>query len=390
MPVNAWIARQKALADFATHQALRSANLEALFQAACTNVTVGLNVPIAKLGLLQHDSADLLLRAVIGIPKEIATPGVTILPGGRRSAMGYALEIGRPVISDVASETRFEPSELIRRSGVRTSINVVLWVNGEPYGCLEADSLELRQSNDSDLHFLQIYADLVSAAIERNLLTASNEALAREREILLNEVFHRIKNILANVLAISRRTIKHSSDLLEFQSAFEGRVAALSRAHDILLEAPSKPARLAELIELEFSAKGLQRGKDFTVQGPDLLCGPRTIQTLALLIFELATNAVKYGALSEAATDAATIEVRWQVEENAEAPEILLHWLERGVKRQPESAKRGFGSELVERLVPQMLRGDGRIKPRQDGIEYFIKFSMPEDVNLSTVPHSLS
>jgi two-component sensor histidine kinase len=379
-----WRARQRAIADFAT-LAMRGIALDELLKEACRHVADGLNVPMAKLALVQENTSDLLLKAQVGLPEGLAVANKTKIPGGRGSALGYTLEVGAPVISDVSNEARFDPSELVRRSGARISANVVIWANGNPYGSLEADSTEPWQVSESDIDFLQTFADLASTAIERNLLTARVEALAREREILLNEIFHRIKNLIANVLAISRRTAKHTADLHQFQAMFEGRIMALSRAHDLLLQAADQPARLRDLIELEFSAKGLELGKEFTVDGPELVCGPRTLQALALLIFELSTNAVKHGALSHNASTTASIHVSWRVEETADGPFVEFVWHELGVK-ESTLARDGFGSELLKRLVPEMLRGTARLHAQDGGIEYAIRFPVSADRNLTAVP----
>jgi two-component sensor histidine kinase len=197
--------------------------------------------------------------------------------------MGYTLDLAAPVVSYVPTETRFEPSEVVRRSKVKVSANVVMWVHEQPYGSLEADSLEDWDVSDADIDLLQAYANLLAAAIEKHDLMARIERLANERQILLNEIFHRIKNLLTNVSAIARRTVKHSHTLEEFQDAFDGRINALSRAHDLLLAAPDRPVPLRELLALEFDAKGLSEGTLVQLMGPDVLCDPRTIQTLALV-----------------------------------------------------------------------------------------------------------
>jgi two-component sensor histidine kinase len=377
-----WPKRQRAIAHFAT-AALRNGDFEQLIAEACVQVAAGLGVPMAKLAILKPESEELLLRAQVGLPADVGIPGQTVVPGGAGSAMGYCLQTGAPVISDVDTETRFEPSEVVRRSGVKISANVVIWIDGRPYGCLEADATHAWKVTESDIDFLQTFADVVSAAIERNLLSSRVGTLAHEREILLNEVFHRIKNLLANVLAIARRTAKYSASLPEFHSAFEDRIQSLARAHDLLLTQPGRPARLRELLELEFGAKALRNGKEFELEGPDILCSPRTIQMLALLVFELATNAVKHGALSESAAPSASIHVRWQIEERNSAPALVLNWRERGVKL-PAIRRRGFGSELLERLVPQMLGGTARLDTHDDGIECLIVFPLLDDQNFST------
>ncbi len=356
--------------------------MDGVLQCACEHVAQGLGVPIAKLALLRDDAADLLLVAHVGL-EGLVKRGGTVLPGGRRSALGYSLEVGAPVISDVPTETRFQASEVVRRSGVRTSVNVVIWVEGRPYGGLEADSCEPWQPSHYEIDFLQTYADIVAAAIERVLASKRVDDLTREREVLMKEIFHRNKNMLANVLAISRRTARYSQSIQQYRDAFEGRIDALSRAHDLLLSAPTTPALLRQILEIEFRAKGLDSDPNFKIEGPDLICGPRAIQALALLIFELATNAVKYGALSKSAGPDAGIRVKWSVEEANGKSQVHFVWREYGIAASPPAAeRRGFGSELMERIVPGMLDGAATLSLHEDGIEYVLDFRvLEEDVN---------
>lgn len=375
--IDQWRARQGALAGFAT-RALEGDDLEGLLQRACEHVAEGLGVPIAKIALSQKEGSDLVIAAHVGLDG-LVEPGRTVIPGGRRSALGYAVELGEPIISDIPTETRFTPSEIVRRSGVRTSANVVLWVEGQPYGGLEADSMEPWQPSPHEIDFLRTFAYLVAAAIERTLSSKRLEALSREREVLLQEIFHRNKNMLANILAISRRTARHSESLQQYRESFEGRIHALSRAHDLLLSAPTAPALLRELVELEFRAKGVAPGAHFTIEGPDLICSPRAIQALALLVFELATNALKHGALSKTAQGDATIRVSWDIDKKDDKSHVHFVWRERGVEPLPPSRRRGFGSELMERFVPGMLDGKAQLTVHEDGIEYVLDFAMLEE-----------
>jgi two-component sensor histidine kinase len=374
--------RGRALAEFG-RRALLHDDLDAILQEACLQVAQGVGVPIAKIAVKLDHSDDLLLKDCVGLPTYLAMAGVTKVPGGKGSAVGYTLLVDAPVISDVDTETRFEPSEVVRRSGVKTSANVVLWVEGKPYGALEADSTVEWKVTDDDIDFLRNYESLVSAAIQKHNSTTKLRLLHQERQVLLNEIFHRIKNLLANVLAIARRTATHSKNLQEFSSAFEGRIGALSRAHDLLLTAPDQPGQLRELLALEFKAKALEEGKQFHISGPDLLCEPKTMQILALLVFELATNAVKYGALSRFATPAARIDVSWTVDRTKN--EVSFRWREKGVALQ-KSTRRGFGSELISREVPQMLSGDAEILTHDDGIECVLRFPLPEASGVLSIP----
>jgi two-component sensor histidine kinase len=371
------LARQKSLAQFG-QQALQTLDLDRLLHDACLEVSRGLDVPMAKIAVRQESGDDLLLVALTGFPERLAVAGRTTVPGGKGSALGYAIETRAPVLSEVDGETRFDVSELVRASGVRCSLNVVIWADGEPFGSLEADSRVPCAFTDTDIDFLQLYANLVGAAVERWRLTRRAETLAREREVLLGELMHRVKNMLTNVAAIAQRTRRHSRTLDEFGSAFDGRLSAIGRAQDLMLSGPEQAVGLRDLLWLELDAKGMREGEQFALTGPDLLLSLRATQVLALLVHELATNAVKYGALSPNAGSGARVAMTWTVEPAAAGERLALRWREHGVALKAVPPRRGFGSEMIENMVPYMLGGSTRMIRHPDGIECLVEFPLVE------------
>jgi hypothetical protein len=120
-----WSEQQDALAEFGQFT-LSSLDLDLILQRACELVARGLQAPIAKILQTLPGSDDLLIRAAVGLPPEIAVAGVTTVPGGRGSAAGYALLEGEPIISHIPTEIRFEVSEVVRRSNVVVSANVLI------------------------------------------------------------------------------------------------------------------------------------------------------------------------------------------------------------------------------------------------------------------------
>jgi hypothetical protein len=120
-----WSEQQDALAEFGQFT-LSSLDLDLILQRACELVARGLQAPVAKILQTLPGSDDLLIRAAVGLPPEIAVAGVTTVPGGRGSAAGYALLEGEPIISHIPTEIRFEVSEVVRRSNVVVSANVLI------------------------------------------------------------------------------------------------------------------------------------------------------------------------------------------------------------------------------------------------------------------------
>ena len=148
--VDAWRDRQAALSEFGLH-ALRSVDLDPILQEACILVARGLHLPIAKVMQVLPGGEELLVRAVVGLPPGLAVPGETRVPGDSQSAAGYALTVDDPVISHIATETRFQISEIVRRAAVKVSLNVVIPTQDGPFGTLEVDSLEERSFSAEDI-----------------------------------------------------------------------------------------------------------------------------------------------------------------------------------------------------------------------------------------------
>jgi PAS domain S-box-containing protein len=184
-------------------------------------------------------------------------------------------------------------------------------------------------------------------------VTARREAEER-RALLAREVDHRAKNALAVVQAALRLTPR--TDVASYATAVEGRVNALARAHTLLASQRWSGAELRQLLEGELAtflpedpAAGQPRAQ---LEGPAMQVAASAAQSLSLVFHELATNAVKHGALSAAA---GRLRVRWEVQEDG--GRLLLEWLERGGPAPQPSSRRGFGSRLVAAVVRDQLGG---------------------------------
>jgi two-component sensor histidine kinase len=170
------------------------------------------------------------------------------------------------------------------------------------------------------------------------------EALATadaERKILNEELAHRMKNTLAMVLAIASQTLK---DVVEKDAvaAFTGRIQALSQAHDVLLR---ENWSSAEIMDVMLSVLTLHTDEARrSLSGPTVALGPKAGLSLSLILHELATNAMKYGALSNAD---GKISVAWSLIEVDGVPHLSMTWSEAGGPTVSEPTRRGFGSRLI-------------------------------------------
>jgi GAF domain-containing protein len=201
--LRAWSEQQAALAEFGL-VALRSQDLDAILQRACELVARGLRAPIAKVLEALPGRNELLLRAAVGVPSDVATAGTTTVPGGHGSAAGYIMLADKPVISHVPTETRFEPSEVVRRTDVVVSLNVLILCEDRAYGTLEVDCQEEREFTTDNINFLQTYANLLGAAVDRHRAHHQLAAAAAERAVLLRELQHRAQNDMAVVTSFLR------------------------------------------------------------------------------------------------------------------------------------------------------------------------------------------
>src|SRR5512141_3142393 len=174
---------------------------------------------------------------------------------------------------------------------------------------------------------------------------------------LLDELNHRTQNTLATVQAIAVQTLRGAADK-EVVDAFEGRILALSKAHSLLGRKLWQSAGLRDVIDQILQPFGLndRRVTRFSVKGNDVLLPPKAALTLAMVFHELATNAAKYGALSNAA--AGKVDIAWHVEPTPQGDRMRLRWQESGGPPVKPPGHKGFGSRLIERGLAQDLDGE--------------------------------
>jgi PAS domain S-box-containing protein len=186
---------------------------------------------------------------------------------------------------------------------------------------------------------------------------------AEDRQVLLtHELQHRIKNILATVSAIASQTLR-SGDLETARDAFMQRIKALSEAHNLLTSTGWTDASLHSVLEAALAAHNL--GGRVTIAGDDRRLTPRMALSLALAVNELATNAIKYGALS---VPEGRVEVTWSADAGADGRELVWRWRETGGPAVSPPARRGFGSVLIERVLAADFGGTVALEFARSGL----------------------
>jgi len=198
---------------------------------------------------------------------------------------------------------------------------------------------------------------------------------AEERQkLLLSELQHRVRNILAVVRSLARRTIEMSPTLQEFEQGFDGRLATLARTQNVLTRSGEISLELGELVRDELAAVGAALGEHVKVSGPEVKLRHRAAEALALATHELATNALKHGAL---AVEGGRLEVSWRVVPSPAGRLLSMEWREQGVSF-PDGAptRSGFGRELIEQGLPYELGAATSLEFSAAGLRAIIQFPL--------------
>jgi PAS domain S-box-containing protein len=185
------------------------------------------------------------------------------------------------------------------------------------------------------------------------------------QELLINELNHRVKNTLATVQSIASQSLRNAASPADARDAVERRLFALSRAHDVLTRENWESAGIGEIVRQAMEPYMSHGAERFALAGPDVRLAPRVALAVAMALQELATNAVKYGALS---TLEGRIAVRWSLDRAEAGPRLLLRWEESGGPPVAPPQRRGFGSRLIERSLAQDLDGAARIEFAPGGV----------------------
>jgi PAS domain S-box-containing protein len=180
--------------------------------------------------------------------------------------------------------------------------------------------------------------------------------LQERQAVLVAELQHRTRNLIGVVRSISNQTMARTGPTEAFRDQFSERLAALSRVQGLLSRADQDPITVGALVELELEAMGAREKPGVKVAGPPVVIRPALVQTLALAIHELGTNARKHGALSGGG---GTLDVAWQTRREEDGTHLFLEWREAGLSLEPTrplASGGGYGRQVIERALPHTLR----------------------------------
>ncbi len=180
------------------------------------------------------------------------------------------------------------------------------------------------------------------------------EATLNEKEMMLQEMRHRIKNSIARVLAIARQTANGAEDVEQFSESFTARLHAMAKSQDLLTRSKWQRADLRDLMTAELQQVFGEDSEDYQIEGPRVELNEQATQAIGLVCHELATNALKYGGITD---PGGQLKVEWRVSGNRRARNLHLNWHETSPNPNAPTAKKGFGTKLIEANVRGELGG---------------------------------
>ncbi|NWG45806.1 MAG: GAF domain-containing protein [Alphaproteobacteria bacterium] len=305
--IDALLEQREAIVAFG-RMALQSSDLNAILTEACRLTSRALETELAKVMELREDGQS--LRVVAGVGWQDGIVGEETVPALQSSSEGFALATGKPVVSESErSEERFDYADFLKRHGVKAMVNVVIpGADGQrPYGLLQVDSTKPRDFSKNDVEFLQSYANLVGAAVDRHVYSERLAESLRVQERLFDELQHRVKNNIATIASILRMKARRTANpavkteladvisRIEVLAELHRNLAASSRTDRVdlggyLSAIVSNVAAFSEVTDeafrLEVDADRVQVGSDMAIP-------------LGLVANEFVTNSLKHGSRTD-------------------------------------------------------------------------------------------
>lgn len=336
---------------------------------------------------------ELQLLCSRGLPPEAVEFWQWVSPAAHSSCTAALKSGRRAVIPDFEEWDEIAGTEdlfAFRRTGIRSAQTTPLRSrDGKLLGMISTHWSEPHQPSDRELRLLDILARQAADLLER---TIAEEALrAREQELdhtcatlrqteelqkmLTGELSHRVKNMLATVQAIASQTLRNCKDPAEFVQSFGGRIQSMSRVHSQLSSDEWKGTQLDEIVRDQMKLGPVDEAQ-ISASGPPINLDATVVPQMAMILHELGTNSLKYGALSKA--DGA-VTIAWTIS----GSRLKMQWSESGGPVVKAPIRRGFGTRLIE-AGARGVGGDARMSIDARGVLWDI--TLPLSVILT--PHA--
>lgn len=236
----------------------------------------------------------------------------------------------------------------------------------------EAREIELELKGERGTRWFDVrvrahrQGDVVVGTVSSIVDVTDRKVQEEHLRIVLRELAHRSKNLLAVIQGIARQTAESAASTQQFVSRFNGRIFSLSRAHDVLTDADWRGARIFDLVRSQIALYAESRLSAVTMEGENAFLRPNASQYVGLALHELTTNALKYGALSR---DDGMVSVRF--EPVATAPGFYrFSWRETSRAETHEPKVRNFGLLMLSEVVPTSVSGSAELAFRPQGLSY--------------------
>ena len=280
------------------------------------------------------------------------------------------------VIPDIYLDDRI-PHDAYRPTFVKSLVMTPVRPK-DPIAAIGAYWAQARRPSADEVAKLEIMGRVTATALDSAQVYASlSEALER-RKFLLRELDHRCKNTLAAVQSIADQTLRRATSPEHFVEAFNGRIGALGRAHELLTRGAWGNAKLSEVVGQALTPFCGAPGLTIAVSGPSIALTPEIAVTMHLMVHELAVNATKHGALS---VEGGRLDVSWSIDHGEAA--LDFRWIERGGPPVKAPEVRGFGSRLIEQGVVKDLGGRSQMQFDPEGLQFQMRTPLSARISLA-------
>ena len=285
---------------------------------------------------------DLVARTRQWTPEGMALFGIN-LPDGRGHVGGDQDEYWSALHPDDRHLVK-KFHELADKQDSFTSEYRVVWPDGTTLW-LRGHGQVVSRTADGKAH------RLVSLVADETQRKAAEDHI----KFLMHEISHRSKNLLTVIQSIARRTARTAATMKDFESRFGQRLQGLAASHDVLVRNSWQGAPLAELMRQHLLPFADAKSSRLELVGPDITVTAEAAQAIGLALHELATNAIKYGALS---VPTGKVKMSWILDDTADGPrQLLLSWIEQGGPRVAPPSRIGFGHLVIDDMIARSLDG---------------------------------
>jgi len=213
-----------------------------------------------------------------------------------------------------------------------------------------------------------------------NIDITDRKRAEEHQKLLVAELDHRVKNVLATVTAVASDTSQHSNSMADFIDAFDHRIRSMADTQALLSKSHWKGVSLNDLVRQELAP--YVTAENTVAEGPYVELTATATQTMAMVLHELATNAAKYGALSK---PLGSVSVRWDLRSNGHSPaQLKLQWREEGGPLVAAPGRKGYGTSVIRELIPYELGGTVELEYRENGVSCIIEFAVQRDEDRDT------